>query len=195
MKNLFFEGSSGVGKSSLILSALKDKMPFAGGFGTVRLFDGEQNIVGYKIADACEYFSVDAEYCRDEEDIFLKFEDKSVSFYGIIFSSKGVEYLERTPDTAFFLLDEIGGGELLETAFVKKLICVLKSNLPCIGVLKSRKNSACFARRALEKCNYRNEYEKLRILLESRSDTVIFNMDGNNSDKAKCLISEWKKNI
>lgn len=56
------------------------------------------------------------------------------------FKTGGIEILRSYTRKEFCLLDEIGGIELFVPEFMEEVLCCLDSQVPCIGVMKSRKN-------------------------------------------------------
>lgn len=194
MRKLFLEGNSKIGKSSMLLSELKDALLYADGFCTVRLLDKNKKPIGFKLIKASEYEYVETDFKSDDETVFLKFDEKEV-FRKEVFLNYGMKYLEKTADSKFFILDEIGGGELLEDCFFEKLISVLKGNVPCIGVLKSEKNSELFAKKVLQSKIYKERYEYIRKIMRAQNDAAVCNMDIETKKRAQELILEWKRNI
>lgn len=194
MRKLFLEGNSKIGKSSMILSELKDTLLYADGFCTVRLLDKNKKTLGYKLVKPAEYEYVETDFKSDDEAVFLKLDEKE-AFRKDIFLTYGMKYLEKTAGSKFFILDEIGGGELLENDFFEKLISVLKGDAPCIGVLKSKKNSELFTKRVLQSKIYEERYEHIRKIMRAQKDTAVCNMDIETKKRAQELILEWKRNI
>ena len=54
-----------------------------------------------------------------------------------VFETFAVELLEQAKQCDYVVLDEIGGFEILTDSFLDALMELLKSEVPCIGVVKA----------------------------------------------------------
>ena len=102
---LFLTGPSGCGKSTMIRRELGDQIRQAGGFLTLRERDESGRVCGFVICSADGY---------GPGDRFLDMTGEQPRIDLEIFSGVGVDYLRRTKDRSFAVLDEIGGVELLD---------------------------------------------------------------------------------
>ena len=124
---LFLTGPSGCGKSTMIRRELGDQIRQAGGFLTLRERDESGRVCGFVIGSADGY---------GPRDRFLDMTGEQPRIDLEIFSGVGVDYLRRTKDRSFAVLDEIGGVELLNARFMDELARYLSDTQPCIGVMK-----------------------------------------------------------
>ena len=124
---LFLTGPSGCGKSTMIRRELGDRVKQAGGFVTVRKRDEHGNIQGFELLSADGY---------GPRDRFLDMTAEQPRIDLEVFSGVGVEYLHRTAERSFSVLDEIGGVEVLNEPFMDELARYLRGSQPCIGVMK-----------------------------------------------------------
>ena len=90
----------------------------------------------------------------------------------------------------FFLLDEIGGKELLIPEFVYKLEQLFSGDIPCIGVLKSPDGSEGI-RRWMREEDFRNAYNRLVGMLSENPGVKI--TDGSEPGGYREQILQWKK--
>lgn len=124
---LFLTGPSGCGKSTMIRRELGDRVKRAGGFVTVRNRDENGTVVGFEILSADGY---------GPRDRFLDLTAEQPRIDLEVFSGVGVDYLHRTNERSFSVLDEIGGVEVLNESFMDELARYLRGSQPCIGVMK-----------------------------------------------------------
>ena len=124
---LFLTGPSGCGKSTMIRRELGDRVRRAGGFVTVRTRDENDTVVGFDIQSADGY---------GPRDRFLDLTEGRPRIDLEVFSGVGLDYLHRSAERSFAVLDEIGGVEILNESFMNELARYLQGNQPCIGVMK-----------------------------------------------------------
>ena len=124
---LFLTGPSGCGKSTMIRRELGDLAHRAGGFRTLRERSEDGRICGFVIGSADGY---------GPKDRFLDLTGEKPRIDLEIFSGVGLDYLRRAPERQFALLDEVGGVELLNDAFMDEFARYLGGNQPCLGVMK-----------------------------------------------------------
>lgn len=126
MKNLFLTGPVGSGKSTSIATALGNQLQKAGGFLTVRQKDDTGRAVAYWLM------------CPDgsEQHQIIDYSAKPYAMHLEVFEDTGVRLLEEAKQFDYVILDEIGGFEVLSEPFVNALMSLLKSDTPCIGVMK-----------------------------------------------------------
>ncbi len=201
MKHLFLEGPRGCGKSTLILRELRDILPLAGGFATVRLLNEEKNICGYrqippaKISWSAENFlpmmnvmtaPEETGFYPWKTDEHNRKENRSVFEITLPLLSPEVQ-------PAFFLLDEIGGVELVLPEWMDSLKHLISGDVPCIGVLKSWENSRRM--RTFGENAQKNDaaYRELRSFLEGSARADIFYMTEESRDAAQKKILLWRK--
>ena len=125
-KNLFLTGPIGSGKSTSIAAALGEDLSRAGGFLTVRQRDDTGRVVAYwlKRPDG------------SDGQVIIDYYAKPYTMHMEVFEGFGTELLEQAKQYDFVVLDEIGGFEVLSDAFMEALMGLLKSDVPCIGVMK-----------------------------------------------------------
>ena len=135
-KHLFLEADSGAGKSTLIRALIEPYIDFIGGFSSQRLLDENDETIAFRIVPAYD-LRLAVPYENTPETIFriISKEYRSQS-KPEVFGSSGVTLLNDCREKKLILLDEIGGLELKDQAFVSKLHEILSGDIPCIGVLK-----------------------------------------------------------
>lgn len=111
----------------MIHRELGDRVKRAGGFLTVRDRDENGTVRGFEILSADGY---------GPRDRFLDLTEERPRIDLDVFSGVGVDYLYRTAERSFAVLDEIGGVEVLNEPFMDELARYLRGSQPCIGVMK-----------------------------------------------------------
>ena len=124
---LFLTGASGCGKSTMIRRELGSRMKRAGGFVTIRDRDENGTVRGFEILSADGY---------GPRERFLDLTGEQPRINLEVISGAGVDYLHRTVERSFAVLDEIGGVEILDESFMDELARYLRGSQPCIGVMK-----------------------------------------------------------
>lgn len=167
--HLLIEGPIGVGKSTLLLRELRPFSSCTAGFGVVRLLGEEGETAAFCLKPAGE-ISSPAEPYVPGAGIFLERTHQGWRRRPEVFSTLGVSLLRPVPGTKFILLDEIGGFELHNTAFMEALEEALHGDIPCVGVLKSPGNQACVKQKLHLGQEQEELYERFRarILQDTR---------------------------
>lgn len=164
MKHLFLTGPSGFGKSTSIQTALGERLYEAGGFLTVRHRDETGRAVAYTLQRPD----------GSEAQVFLDYSGAVPEVHLEVFAQLGVTLLEDALDKSFIVLDEIGGIELLCPEFVEALERVLKSGIPCIGVMKAEGPASKLIRKLGLDQRFEEEAEKLRSWMRQDQDTILY---------------------
>ena len=184
MKNLFLTGSVGCGKSTSIAAALGEKMGNAGGFLTVRQKDDTGRAIAYwlKRPDG------------SDGQVIIQYQQKPYTMHLEVFENFGVELVKKAREYDFVILDEIGGFEVLSDSFMEALMELLKSDIPCIGVMKG----AGPASKMIQKLGLGDAYveraEMLRQWMRQDADTVLYScgqFDPEGLRLAKAWVSEY----
>ncbi|MBE6041167.1 MAG: hypothetical protein E7220_01445 [Clostridiales bacterium] len=169
MNNLFLSGNIRIGKSSLIRKCLIPYKNVLGGFSSQRLLDKSGKVVGYRLADADD-FDVDRLSDPALSNVFISFEDGVRTTDLSVFEDNACRMLTPRPGTRIMLLDEIGGLELRSEIFRSSIYELLRSDTPCIGVIKSK------VRQPEEQlCN-----KDLRNYLANDPGSTIIELDNND---------------
>lgn len=145
--SLFLKGDSGEGKTTLLFQCLEPWHKTMGGFYTQRLVDGVGRTMAFRMVSAHEEWASQAQYKKGLSNIFLERTEMGVQKDLEVFESTGVELLKSSANKKLCLMDEIGGVELFAPGFMNALRSFMKGPVPCIGVIKSRKNLRAMATR------------------------------------------------
>ena len=179
---LFLTGPSGCGKSSMIRRELGSRVKRAGGFVTVRNRDENGTILGFEIMSADGY---------GPRDCFLNLTSERPRIDLEVFSNVGVNYLHRTAERSFAVLDEIGGVEVLDEPFMDELARYLQGSQPCIGVMKGSGPAG----KLVEMMGLTVRYELARRALfeHLRNDpnTCLLECSGHNDPVALEAVRAW----
>ena len=182
MKNLFLTGPVGCGKSTSIAAALGDALPKAGGFLTVRQKDEEGRAIAYWLQRPDG---------RDGQ-VIIQYRQKPYTMHLEVFEDLGIRLLEEAKAYDFVILDEIGGFEVLSDSFLKALMELLKSDVPCIGVMKG----AAPASKMIQKLGLGDAYvqraESLRQWMREDENTQLYECSQFDPEGLR-QAEEWVK--
>ena len=186
--HLLLEGDRGCGKSSLILETLKEELTKAGGFGTVRLFDENGVVRGYAQVRASELHEVNHSYQGHMPNVFLERTGERAVTHMSVLTDHTLPLL-REP-AAFYLLDEIGGAELLLPEWKEQLYHMFSSETPCIGVWKSEDN--CWKLRK-KNAAFAESYQEMRDWILAQPQIRLLRVTPENREVLREEIQNWKK--
>jgi len=140
-KHLFLEADSGAGKSTLIRKLISPYIDQIGGFTSQRLLNENDETIAFRIVPASD-LRLATPYEDTPESIFrIVTEDVRGLNKPEVFENEGLQYLTNNHKKQLILLDEIGGIELRNDAFRKKLHELLAGDIPCIGVIKQHQKA------------------------------------------------------
>lgn len=180
-KKLFLTGPDRSGKSKLIHRALGDDIRRAGGFITAREWDGDGNALSFDLMPADG---------SGQAERFLEFVDGRAVSHPEVFSQSGTRMLRQAGNRNFVVLDELGGVELLDDSFVRALVQLLRSDTPCIGVLRGPGTAKTVGVMGL---NLR--YELARRVLQEHlmkdPNVLVVETTGADDPEAMKLVDAW----
>lgn len=181
-RRLFLTGPSGCGKSTMIRTELGERIRHAGGFTTIRDRDESGVIRGF------ELMAADGYGLRDR---FLDFTGPKPTLDLEVFSGTGVDYLCRAKERSFAVLDEIGGVELLNQEFVDSLGRYLRSDHPCIGVMKGPGPAGKLVGMMGLDVRYELARRVMFCHLKNDPDTLLIETTGRDDAEARALVRQW----
>ena len=179
-KRIFLTGPSGCGKTTLLRKALQGKLSPAGGFVTDRAADENGRYLYFYLRQASQ---------TGPHEIFLDLRQKPPVRHDEVFIQTAARLL--TQPAPFFLLDEIGGMELLLPEFRAALDAFLSSDIPCIGVLKGTRNSQALTKTANLPESYLTAAADLRRRLEADPHTQILEVTRRDDEAAWRAVTGW----
>lgn len=178
-RRLFLTSPSGCGKSTLLRKALQNKLSPAGGFITERAADKDGRYL---------YFYLQPTNGGSRH-IFLDLRLKPPVRRNEVFTQAAAQLLAQP--APFFLLDEIGGLELLLPEFRAALDAFLTTDPPCIGVLKGMQNAQALTKTAGLPEAYLTAAADLRRCLETDPHTQILDVAGWDDEAAWHAVNGW----
>lgn len=193
MKNLFLEGPSGYGKSTVILNTLgRDRLINAGGFMTVRLHNEDDSMAGFAAVEAKDAVGPNV-LLSDElyQSSFIRFEGGRRQRRQSILTEFIKRSLSANDDKLFILMDEIGGLEITDAEHRELLLETLKSSKPVIGVFKSRENARRMSDNLSLGDEYMEAYDEFRREVECDTDSTIIDVRGMSADEVARIVNEW----
>ena len=191
-RKLFLTGPMGCGKSTAIATAIGDKLPEFGGFLTKRL----RNTAGQAIAFYIE--SPDGKLRQTFLDLTAGTPEVNLDAFGKYSNLllKPVEIAtpvcELARNDKAYILDEIGGLELLNPAFMAALDGLLASDTPIIGVVKGAGPASAMIRRLGLAEEYETAADRFREKLRNDPDTLVYDC-GKWDAEALRLADAWVK--
>ncbi len=132
-------------------------MPLLGGFFVQRIFQGEK-LKGFSLVpvdEASEYrLNYSVSNTEGLKKLFLYVDEKgNWQSNDNVFQVSGVECLRKSlrKDKKLVLLDELGGIELNNAAFMSEIYRILDSAIPVLGVVKAPGNAKILERSVVGK--------------------------------------------
>lgn len=185
--NFFLEGPIQTGKSTLIRKALGADIDLCGGFTTQRVFDCKGDLFGFRLgpSDTTPLTGELSKLSEEERSGFFRYADTNGYFCTDIapFETIGIDCLLLKGHQKLFLIDEIGGIELLSPSFTSTLFSVLESDTPCIGVIKLRENMERIRTSDLhEKKILHGSYDRLRTAITCGENSRITYCDPDTDE-------------
>lgn len=196
VKNLFLYGAIGAGKSSLIRDCLHSRMANLGGFFVQRIFQGEQ-LRGFSLVPVDEASEYQLNYSVGTiaglKNLFLFVDEKgNWQRNDNVFQVNGVKCLQNSlrNDIKLVLLDELGGVELNNAAFMSEVYKILDSATPVLGVVKAPGNAKILESAAAGKGVTGVNRSFIDRLYDDRK-TELYLVDQNNRDEATLKVKNF----
>ena len=186
-KHLFLTGVSGIGKSTLIIETLGERVCSAGDFVTRRAEDVDGNLLGFDIMPACAAGGVQG----FEPQRILDYTVRPPKAFTEVFRGYGVQLLDEAQYYPFSVIDEFGGFELIVPQFRAKLAEFLSYDQPIIGVLKGLENAQQLRRSLGLGEKYIAFANRLREALDSDSRTMVLDLAVTDTAAARGILSHW----
>lgn len=183
-KRLFITGPSGSGKSTMIREALGDQIHRAGGFITLRDRGEDGRIRGFELA---------ASDGSGLPERFLDFTGEKPRVSLEVFSRTGARLLNQADQFPYAVVDEIGGVELLDDAFVQALARFLAGDTPCIGVMKGDGPVGQLVKMMGLTLRYELARQALFRRLTEDPDTLVVKTMGRDDPEAREIVAQWVK--
>ena len=185
-RHLFLSGPAFCGKSRLIRELLGIRLQAAGGFCT-ELSTSEDGGFGCRLMPAAMAGGAEGY----EKELFLDLRFSPPVHDSEVFRQTGVRLLEEAVWYPFAVLDEIGGIDLIIPQFRLALDSILASELPILGVLKTREESENLRRLLGPGERFRAFSDRLHTALEKDSNTEIISITGDAASEAAEAAADW----
>ena len=174
-RKLFLTGPMGCGKSTAIATAIGEKLPEFGGFLTKRLRNAEGQATAFYLE------SPDGTL----KQTFLDCSGPAPQIHMDVF--------EQIPlNGKYLVLDEIGGLELLNPAFMATLDTLLASDIPIIGVVKGAGPASAMIRRLGLTEEYETAANRFREKLRNDPDILVYDSKFFDAEALR-LACQWVK--
>lgn len=188
--HLFLKGSSGIGKSTFLLSCLKPYWSGVSGFLSQRMKDGFGETKGFcfvSLEGLKEPPAVSGLYEPDMPGLFLERTSECFQKRPEVFEGAGRDLLLRMASHLSAIdvcyLDEIGGMELSSPGFMDSLEGLLSKAPLCIGILKAAPNLSAMERRISINSYLAEERNRLELRMEKEFGCRIYPFTGAKGEK------------
>lgn len=191
MRHFFLTGTSGIGKSTLLMEVLQEmEFPISGFFAQRQLLpDGTTG--GFRLLPWGSRLPLTATYQAEASDLFIKKSDTGWQKDLHVFQTTAITLLnEKTP---LKCLDEIGGTELLVPEFLNALYALLESDVYCVGVIKSPQNLTSMMTRVEMKKQEAIKLQKLHKDMTQQFHSVIVELTAFNREEVKLALKNFIK--
>ena len=186
-RHLFLSGPVFSGKSRLIRELLGRGMQSAGGFCTELCASSDGTVFGCAMMPTAMAGGVEGL----EKELFLNMKSFPPTHDSEVFRNLGVRLLEESAWYPYAVLDEIGGIDLIIPQFRVALDGLLASELPILGVVKTREDSERMRQLLGLGTRYTAFSERLYGLLTQDPDTEILRISENAEKEAGEPVRAW----
>ena len=186
-RHLFLSGPAFSGKSGLIRDLLGSGLQSAGGFCTELSRDADGSIIGCSMMPAAMAGGAEGM----EKALFLDMRRFPPGHDSEVFRDLGVRLLEEAAWYPFAVLDEIGGIDLIIPQFRNALDGLLQTELPILGVVKSREDSEQMRSMLGPGERFTAFYDRLSALLSGDPDTELIRITENAEEEAGKAVAAW----
>ncbi len=186
-RHLFLTGPAFCGKSYLIRELLGTRLQAAGGFCTEMSTDDTGNLIGCCLLPAAMAGGAEG----FEKELFLDMRTFPPLHDNEVFRETGVRLLKETEWYPFGVLDEIGGIDLIIPQFRFALDELLASELPILGVVKTREEAEQMRQSLGPGERFREFSERLHMMLESDPNTEILTISADPQKEAGDAVAAW----
>ena len=186
-RHLFLSGPAFSGKSRLIRELLGAGLQSAGGFCTELCTAADGSMLGCAMMPAAMAGGVEGL----EKELFLDMRSFPPEHDSEVFRNLGVRLLDESEWYPFAVLDEIGGIDLIIPQFRVALDSLLASELPILGVVKSREDSEQMRQMLGPGARFTAFSERLYGQLTKDPDTEILPISENAEEEAGERVKAW----
>lgn len=186
-RHLFLTGPAFCGKSYLIREKLGKRLQAAGGFCTELSTDDSGALLGCSMLPAAMAGGAEGY----EKVLFLDMRRFPPSHDSEVFRGLGVRLLDEAAWYPFAVLDEIGGIDLIIPQFRMGLDSLLASDLPILGVVKTREEAELMRESLGPGERFRAFSERLHEQLENDPNTEILTVQTDPQQEAKDAVTAW----
>ncbi|WP_024295312.1 nucleoside-triphosphatase [Lacrimispora indolis] len=190
-KFLFLKGDSGEGKTTLLFECLRSWHRLMGGFYSQRLIMEDGMTMGFRMVPAEEDWIPAAPYKKGMTNVFIERTEHGFHKNPELFETVGVDILRSSAQSRLCLLDEIGGVELFVPEFMEEVLCCIDGPVPCIGVLKNRKNLESMRTRIPIQTDTDKLLLDLEEKLEKRSNGRILTFERDRKEHIRMEIMDF----
>lgn len=169
---LFIKGSKQSGKTSLLIRALSDMRPIAGGYAVIDLIDGQTHLPG--LIEAREAAADHLPLKMFGDSVY----DKSA------FLAEYPSYVEEINAKALGYLDPVLGDELSDPKLTELLEALLESPTPLMGVIAPRADTGS-----------ESEYDRILSRLERDESTLIIDTDALSESEVIPVMRQWAVSV
>jgi len=186
-RHLFLSGPAFCGKSRLIRKQLGSGLQNAGGFCTELCKAPDGSVLGCAMIPTASAGGVQGL----ERELFLDMRSFPPAHDSEVFRGLGVRLLDEAAWYPFAVLDEIGGIDLIIPQFRNALDGLLASELPILGVVKSREDSEQMRRLLGPGSRFTAFSERLFEQLAGDTETELLLITDDAEKEAADAVAAW----
>lgn len=190
-KMLFLTGPTKVGKTTVLLEAIRPIQNRCAGYIGQRLLNNNGQIVGFIPACAKTINSVNKPQTTADKPFIHQTDGKWICDLSV-FEQQTMPLLQLQAEDRLLVLDEIGGAELNSYKFIEKLDRLLTDKLPILGVYKSPANHQEMAAK-VSLSPLEEKRVRLYHLLTENYGAEFFTVNENNLKEAKNKVLSFIK--
>ena len=185
-RHLFLSGPAFCGKSGLIRQTLGRKLQAAGGFCTELSAAEDGSLLGCSPMPAAMAGGAEGY----EKELFLDLRTDPIRHDSEVFRGTGVRLLEEALYYPYAVLDEIGGMDLIIPQFRTALDALLSSELPILGVVKTKEECEGLRRLLGPGERFSAFWDRLYGMLYRDPNTCVIEI-GADAEEARDALKAW----
>lgn len=185
-RHLFLSGAGFSGKSALIREVLGQGLEAAGGFCTELTATETGGLLGCTLFPAAAAAGAEGY----EKELFLDLRTDPIRHDSEVFRGTGVRLLEEALYYPYAVLDEIGGMDLIIPQFRTALDALLSSELPILGVVKTKEECEGLRRLLGPGERFSAFWDRLYGMLYRDPTTCVIEI-GADAEEARDALKAW----
>ena len=164
----------------MIAAALGGNLEKAGGFLTVRQLGDDGDALAFWLRPPG----------NESGQMIIDYSRQPYTMHPEVFETLGVELVKQARGYDYVILDEIGGFEILTDSFLNAMMELLRSEVPCIGVVKALGAATRMIQRLGLGDLYVERSKELHRWMSQDENTLLYTCDQFDPEGLR-LTKEW----